>query len=35
MILKGDEEELAKSVPTCVAENAVILKHFIEAFQDV
>lgn len=35
MILRGDEEALAEAVPTCVAENAVILKHFIEAFQDV
>ena len=35
MILKGDEEALAEAVPSCVAENAMILKHFIEAFQDV
>ena len=35
MILKGDDAELREAVPTCVAENAMILKHFIEAFQDV
>ena len=35
MILKGDDAELREAVPTCVAENAIILKHFIEAFQDV
>lgn len=35
MILKEDIEALRASVPNCVVDNAVILKHFIEAFQDV
>lgn len=35
MILKGGEETLTASVPTCVADNAVILKHFIKTFQEV
>ena len=30
-----DEEALVEAVPTCVVENAMILKHFIETFQDV
>jgi hypothetical protein len=35
MILKEDIESLREAVPTCVIENAMILKHFIEAFKDV
>ena len=35
MILKEDVEGLREAVPTCVIENAMILKHFIEAFKDV
>ena len=35
MILREDMEALTASVPTCVVENAVILKHFIEAFKDI
>jgi hypothetical protein len=28
-------DELRNAVPTCVFENATILKHFIEAFKEV
>ena len=35
MILREDVENLQNAVPTCVLENVVILKHFIEAFKEV
>ena len=35
MILREDVNALRDAVPTCVLENATILKHFIEAFRDV
>ena len=35
MIFNDNTEALANAVPACVAENAVILKHFIKAFQDL
>jgi hypothetical protein len=35
MILREDVDALRDAVPTCVLENATILKHFIEAFKEV
>ena len=35
LLERANEDALAEAVPTCEAEKAVILKHLIEAFQDV